>query len=327
MYHGLIIDGCNPSNWDAADVYAHLNQGGVSAINATIAIWEGFEDTVDRTAAWHRRFRERSDEILQVRTPADIRRAQVEGRVGIILGWQNISPIEGDFERLEAFHVLGVRIVQLAYNIRNLVSNGCYEPHDEGLSLLGIKTVRKLNELGILIDLSHVGDRSSLHAIELSEQPVAFTHANLREFFDSRRNKPADLIRALVEKGGVVGANAFPQFLPSGFDADLSEYVDGIERLVEVCGIDHVGIASDFCEGHDHEFWSYLGRLHGTAPHFDTRVPDPTPVISGLEGSTQMRNVASELSTRGYRDDEVAKVMGENWFRLYETVWHTGAER
>lgn len=320
-YDGVIIDGCNPSNWDAPGVLEHLRDGGVTAANATIAIWEGFADTVDRTAAWHRRFRERSDLILQVRTAEDIRRARAEGRVGIILGWQNISPIENDIERLEAFHVLGVRIAQLAYNIRNLVSNGCYEPNDDGLSLFGVKTVRKLNELGILIDLSHVGDRSSMHAIEVSEQPVAFTHTNLREFFDVPRNKPSDLIGALVEKGGVVGANAFPQFLPSGFDADLGEYVDGLERMIEVAGIDHVGVASDFCEGHDHAFWSYLGRLHGTVEHFDTRVPDPNPMIRGLGGSVDMSNIAGELGDRGYSEADVAKVMGENWLRIYETVW------
>src|SRR5690606_34515811 len=124
MYDGLIIDGCNPSNWDTPDVFSNLRDGGVTAINATMAIWEGFGATVDRAAAWHRRFREQADVILPVTSAADIRRAKAVGRVGIILGWQNISPIENDIERLEAFHALGVRIVQLAYNIRNLVSNG-----------------------------------------------------------------------------------------------------------------------------------------------------------------------------------------------------------
>ncbi|MEQ3548960.1 membrane dipeptidase [Pseudonocardia nematodicida] len=317
----LTIDGCNPSNWDSPDVFENMIRGGVSAANATIAIWEEFEETVDETARWHRRFRERADEVLHVRGADDVVRAHREKKAGIVLGWQNISPMGNDLDRLEAFHVLGIRIVQLAYNIRNLVANGCLEPNDDGLSLFGVRTVQKLNELGILVDLSHVGDRSSLHAIEVSEQPVAFTHTNLREFFDSPRNKPAELVRALVAKGGVVGANAFPQFLPSGFDADITEYVDGLERLVEVAGIDHVGIASDFCEGRDQGFWPYLGRLHGTLPHFDIRVPDPNPVIAGLTGSTDMPNVAAVLRERGYTETDVAKVMGENWLRLYRAVW------
>lgn len=317
----ITIDGCNPSRWDAPDVIDHLIDGGVTAVNATIAIWEGFAQTVDETARWHRRFREQQERIVHVRSAGDIHRAHDEGKAGIILGWQNIAPIENDLERLEAFHPLGVRIVQLAYNVRNLVANGCFEPSDDGLSLFGVKAVAKLNELGILIDLSHVGDRSSRHAIDVSEQPVAFTHTNLREFFDSPRNKPADLVRALVARGGVVGANAFPQFLPSGFDADLGEYLDALERLIEVAGVDHVGIASDFCEGHDDGFWDYLGRLHGTTPHFQIDVPDPNPVIAGLGGAAEMQNVAEGLRERGYAEDDVAKVMGGNWLRLYRTVW------
>lgn len=318
---GVIIDGCNPSRWDEPHVYEHLQRGGVTATNATIAIWEGFQETVDETARWHRRFREHADTLVHVRTAADIERARHEAKPGIILGWQNISPIEDDLERLEAFHALGVRIVQLAYNVRNLVANGCFERHDDGLSHFGVRAVAKLNELGMLIDLSHVGDRSCAETIDLSEQPVAFTHANLREFFDSPRNKPASLVRALAARGGVIGANAFPEFLPRGFDAELTDYLDAIERLVEVAGIDHVGIASDFCEGRDREFWRYLGRLHGTTPHFEIDPPSDNPVIGGLEGAFALPRVADGLRDRGYDDAAVEQIMGGNWLRLYRTVW------
>ncbi|PSL00334.1 membrane dipeptidase [Murinocardiopsis flavida] len=321
MVHGITIDGCNPSNWGSPGVYTSLARGNVTAVNATIAIWEGFEATVDATAAWHRRFREEADALLPVRTTRDIVRAHETGRVGIVLGWQNIAPIGNDIERLEAFHVLGVRIVQLAYNVRNLVANGCYEPADEGLSMFGVKAVKKLNELGILVDLSHVGDQSSRHAIEDSDRPVAFTHANLREFCDHPRNKPAALVRALAEKGGVIGANAYPQFLPSGFDAGMAEYLDGLERLLDVAGIDHVGIATDQCEGHDRDFFEYLARLHGTTPHFDVRIPGPNPAIKGLETNAEIPNIAAGLRGRGYGTEEVDKIMGGNWMRLYRDVW------
>lgn len=321
MVHGITIDGCNPSNWQDPAVYDSLARGKVTALNATTAIWEGFEETVDETAAWHRRFREEADTLLQVRTAQDIVRAHETGRVGIILGWQNISPIENNNERLEAFHVLGVRIAQLAYNVRNLVANGCYEPFDEGLSLFGVKTVRKLNELGILVDLSHVGDQSSLHAIEISDQPVAFTHANLREFSDHPRNKPAELVRALVSKGGVIGANAYPQFLPSGFDSSIEEYVDGLEMLIDVAGIDHVGIATDQCQGHDRSFFEYLARLHGTTRHFDVALPETNPAVRGLETNAEIPGIASVLRNRGYGEEEINRVMGGNWMRLYREVW------
>lgn len=321
MVHGITIDGCNPSNWNEPEVFSSLARGGVTALNATIAIWEGFEDTVDETAVWHRRFREQQDTLVHVRSAQDILCAYETGRVGIILGWQNISPIENSIERLEAFSVLGVRIVQLAYNVRNLVSNGCYEPHDEGLSIFGVKAVKKLNELGMLIDLSHVGDASSLHAIDVSDQPAAFTHANLRDFFDHPRNKPSDLVRALVAKGGVIGANAYPQFLPSGFDAGVSEYLDGLERLVELAGIDHVGFATDQCEGHDRDFFNYLARLHGTTEHFEVALPNLSPAIRGLETNAEIPNIAQGLDDRGYSEQDIGKIMGGNWLRLYREVW------
>ncbi|WP_072801596.1 dipeptidase [Rhodococcoides yunnanense] len=317
----VVVDGCNPSNWDDPDIFTNLRKGGVTVTNATVAIWEGFEDSADEVSKWLKRFRQRSDEIVQIRTVEDIAEAQRSGRAGIILGWQNLAPIENDYERLEIFAEVGVRIVQLAYNLRNLVANGCYERADDGLSKFGVGTVRKLNELGMLIDLSHVGDRSSMEAIELSTSPVAVTHSNRRSFKEGARNKPDDLIRALVDNGGVIGANAFPRFLPREFDSTIEDFLDAIENLVELAGIDHVGIASDFCEGHDMEYWHYLRRLHGKIPGDPPAVPRPDPAISGLDTASDMPAVAHGLRERGYADHEVRKIMGENWVRLYGTVW------
>ncbi|MFF7291194.1 dipeptidase [Microbacterium sp. NPDC008134] len=318
--HPLVIDGCNPSRWDAPGVLEHLVEGGVTAINATTAIWEGYADTLDEIARWQQRFRTRADLIRPVRTADDVLRAREERRAGIILGWQNVAPIENDLDRIEVFQMLGVRIIQLAYNVRNLIANGCFEPHDDGLSLFGVKAVQRMNDCGILIDLSHVGDRSSRHAIDESRHPVAFTHTQLREYFDTPRNKPAELVRALVERGGVVGANAFPQFLPGGWDADLAAYIDGIERLIEVAGIDAVGIASDFCEGHGPEFWDYLGHVHGTTAMWQIDAP-LEPTVRGIRGSVDTPLITAALRDRGYSDDEVGKVMGGNWLRLYREVW------
>lgn len=316
-----IVDGCNPSNWDSPEVFANLARGGVSAVNVTTAVWEGFSEAVDVTGRWIRRFREEDQPILQVKTVDDIARAKETGRVGIILGWQNISPVENDFERLEAFHAMGVRVAQLAYNYRNLAANGCYERRDDGLSIFGQMTVRKMNELGILVDLSHVGDISSMDAIEHSTSPVAFTHCNIREFMDHPRNKPSDLVRALVDKGGVIGANQFPRFLPHGFESTLDDFLDAIESTLEVAGIDHVGIATDFCEGQDMDYWRYLRRIHNRIPYGEPEVPRPDPTVSGLRDATELPKVVDGLVARGFSPTELAKIMGGNWIRLYGDVW------
>ena len=144
----IAIDGLNISNWESPAVYRSLSNGNLTAINATIAVWEGFEETMDHVAGWKRRFREMPGTLSQVRSVDDILRAKDEGKVGIILGFQNASPIENKLDRLELFHDLGVRVIQVTYNERNLLGNGCWERTDEGLSNFGEDAVREMNRSG-----------------------------------------------------------------------------------------------------------------------------------------------------------------------------------
>ena len=212
----VVIDGLNVSNWDSEAVFRDLAAGTVTAINATCATWEGFAATVDAIARWRRRLRERSDTIRPALSAEDIRRAKREGRTGIILGFQNASPIENDLDRLEVFAALGVRVIQLTFHERNLLGNGCYERHDDGVSNFGRDAIAEMNRLGIVIDLSHVGDRTTLETIEASAAPVAITHANCREYHRIPRNKTDQAIRAVAAKGGVIGATCYTKFLRTG---------------------------------------------------------------------------------------------------------------
>ena len=138
----IVIDALNVSNWDSPSVYQSLHAGGITAINATSAVWENYPQAMDNIAAWLRRFREYHDILIPVKTPDDILQAKQEGKVGIILGWQNASPIENDLSRLDLFHALGVRIIQITYNERNLLGNGCYERKDEGLTNFGVDAIK-----------------------------------------------------------------------------------------------------------------------------------------------------------------------------------------
>ena len=156
----VVIDALNISNWDSANVYDSLHNGGVTAINATIAVWENYRECMDNLVGWLHRF-ERDDRLVQATSVRDILSAKEEGKVGVVLGWQNASPIENDLNRLAMFYALGVRVIQFTYNERNLLGNGCYERSDDGLSHFGVDAVKEINRLGILIDLSHVGDRTT----------------------------------------------------------------------------------------------------------------------------------------------------------------------
>ena len=322
----IVIDGLNVSNWESDAVFERLRAGNITAINATVATWENFLQTMDHLSVWMRRFRER-DDILQVKETADIHAAKKLGKTGIILGFQNASPIENDLDRLGLFLALGVRVIQVTYHETNLLGSGCWERNDAGLSNFGIDAVREMNRLGIVVDLSHVGPKTTLDAIEVSEQPVAITHANARTFCGHRRNKDEEALVALAEKGGVVGATSFANFLPKGFDSTVEDFVDAIDDMVERIGIDHVAIGTDSTHDQPLEFWHYISSQQGTK--FPSTFADgsiPYTELSfqpkGIDSPAEFPNLADALADRGYGSEDIARLLGGNWMSLFERVWN-----
>jgi len=320
--NSIVFDALNTSNWESSNVYDSLSEGNITAINATIVIWENYHQTMQAIQRWQERFTSQSDTLLNALTVSDINTAKESKKTGVILGWQNATPIENDLNNLARFYELGVRIIQLTYNERNLLGNGCYERRDEGLSHFGVDAVKEMNDLGILIDLSHCGDQTCYDAIELSEKPVSITHSNSRAFFAHPRNKPTEMIKLLAEKGGVIGANAFPPFLPKGFNSTIIDYIDAIEDLVEKVGVDHVGIGTDFTQDQSNKWMDELFYQQGTKPKKRAN-PYPNPVHHprGLENPSKLSSVATELSIRGYSVQDIGKILGGNWMRLLKATW------
>ena len=322
----VVIDGLNVSNWDSPAVFRSLRDGSVTAINATVATWENFQETLDHISRWETRFSKYSADVLKVRTVDDIERAKRDGVVGVILGFQNASPIENDLDRLGLFRQLGVGVIQVTYHERNLLGNGCYERRDDGLSNFGLDAVREMNRVGILIDLSHVGDRTTLETIEASEKPVACTHANARSYYDVPRNKTDEALKLMAEKGGVVGATCIKTFLRNGADSTLGEYIEAIDHLVELVGVDHVGIGTDFTQDQPSSFWRYISSQQGTkfpSTFVDGSVDyaDVELYPEGLQTPDEMPNIAVALMDRGYSEGDISKVLGANWLRLFRDVW------
>lgn len=322
----VVIDSLNVSNWDSPAVIESLQAGGITAFNATTATLENFTQTLDNIAAWLHRISQYEEVLLQVKSTADIGRAKQEGKVGVILGFQNATPIENHLDRLALFHALGVRVIQLTYNERNLLGNGCYERRDDGLSNFGVDAVAEMNRLGIVIDLSHVGARTTIEAIEASERPVAITHANAKSFHDTARNKTDEALTRCAEKGGVIGATSITPFLPKGADSTLPDFVDAIDDLVARVGIDHVGVGNDFTQDQPVAFWEYILSQQGTkypgkfvdgsVDYFNMQMYPP-----GLETPADMPNLAAALLARGYSPDDAARLLGGNWLRLFGEVW------
>ena len=184
----LTIDGLNVSNWESENVYRDLQKGNVNAINATTATWENFAQTLDKISSWYAKFKNRTD-IALIRNVNDIFQSADKGKVGIIIGFQNASPIENNLDYIYTFNELNVKKIQFTYHERNLLGNGCYERVDEGITNFGIDAIKIMNEVGILIDLSHVGIVTTMETIEYSEKPVAITHANPKSYHNIPRNK------------------------------------------------------------------------------------------------------------------------------------------
>ncbi len=316
----IVIDGLNVSRWGEEAVYRHLHEGGLTAINATVAVWEGTQGTLRNIARFYKDFDTYSRYIRQVTCLDDIRKAKEEGRVGIIFGFQNSSPIEDDLDLVEVFHRLGVRAIQITYNDLNLVGAGCYERQDVGLSQFGVDLVAEMNRLGMVIDLSHVGHRTTMDAIETSQDPVWFSHTNPKRLCDHPRNKTDGEVKALVAKGGIVGANSFPTFLARGYDSTLEDVLDVVDYWVDLVGIDSVGIGLDFTELHTEEWFDWLmaGKRKGSTVF---PLPYPIPLPTGIARADEMPNLTVGLAGRGYSDGDVQKIMGLNVLRLFERVW------
>jgi len=219
----LIIDALQYVNW-TRKLFEEAKAGGLNAIHVTISYWENTEATLANIGDWRRRFREHSDLIMPIKTAADIRMAEQTGKVGIILGFQNCSPIEDDLRKVEMLHEQGVRIMQLTYNNQSLLATGCYEEGDSGVTRFGREVIKEMNRVGMIIDMSHSAEHSTLQTIELSQRPIAITHANPFRWHQALRNKSDDVLKALGHSGGMLGFSMYPFHLNNGPDCTLDDF-------------------------------------------------------------------------------------------------------
>ncbi len=315
----LIIDGLNASHFLNGVVLERLHTGGVTAVNATIAAWHTPEETMTLIGDCLHLFDAHSDLIMPIKTVADIHAAKKSSRVGLILGFQDTAPIGEHLQLLSVYHQLGVRVIQLTYNFENRVGFGCQAPADEGLTVFGKEVVAEMNRLGIVIDLSHCGEQTTLDAIALSRKPVAITHANAASQFPHPRNKSDAVLEACAQKGGVIGALSFPAMLTQTLPATIEDYVDAIDFLVQMVGVDHVALGPDFMEEMLPETMAAV--LEGLPPEV-VHLLTTMPPVQDFASVAELPNVTVVLQKRGYAEAEIKQIMGENWVRLFTAVWH-----
>lgn len=317
----IIIDGLEICNWSRT-VFEDMRRGGLTAVNCTCAAWEGFNATMANIAQWKQWFREHDDLLLQVFTSEDIKLAKAQGKTGIYLGWQNTWPIEDRVENLALFKALGVGVMQLTYNTQNLVGSGCWEPVDSGLSHFGHHVVDEMNALGILVDLSHVGPKTSQDAIEHSSRPVAYTHCAPAGLLEHPRNKTDEQLKFIADRGGFVGYATYPPFMPQGADATVEHCVETLEYLINLLGEDTVGIGTDFTQEQDAAFFDWLSQDKGTGRRLVPKRPGGITVMpKGLRTIGEFPNLTHTMVERGWSEGRIRKVMGENWVRVLREAW------
>jgi len=319
--NSLIIDGLQYVNW-TPELLREAIRGGVNTIHVTIAYWENTQEALVNIETWSQRFLEWGELIMPVRSAADILAAQQAGKIGIILGFQNSSPIEDDLRKVEMMHERGVRIMQLSYNNQSLQATGCYEKSDSGITRYGRAVIKEMNRVGMVIDMSHSAEESTMQAIEISQRPIAITHANPSSFHEALRNKSGRVLRALSESGGMLGASLYPFHLHNGSDCSLEDFCNMIYETANFMGIDQIGIGSDLCLNWDYRTleWMRSGKWSMTPDFGEGSASDrdwpkqPDWFSSNLD----FRNVIVGLLQAGFNQTEVDKIMGENWLNFFE---------
>ena len=301
-------------------VFKDMQKGKITAANCTCSVWENFSQTIDNLTIWNDHFERNSDIICNIKKYEDIDKAKADGKVGIILGWQNTSAIENDIKKLQIFYDLGIRIAQLTYNTQNLVGSGCWESNDGGLSDFGKDVVLEMNRLGMIIDLSHVGPKTSSDAIKVSNSPVTYTHCcpTLKKH---PRNKTDEQLKEIANKGGMIGFASYTPFLPKGSESNIDDCINGMDYLINIVGEDQVGIGTDWVQDHDISFFQYLQKDKGTGRYVTPPYKSVPPMPYGISKLSQFQNFVPAMERAGWSNNKIEKIIGLNWYLFFKEIW------
>jgi len=316
----FLIDGLQYANW-SEKIFRQMNEGGVHAVHVTITYHETFRETVLNIEKWNRWFEKHPDLIFHGRTADDVALAKKTGRTAIFFGSQNPSCIEDDIGLVEILHTLGLRFMQLTYNNQSLLATGCYEDDDTGLTRMGRAVVTEMNRVGMVVDMSHSGERSTLEAIAHSTRPITISHANPHNWHAALRNKSDTVLKALGESGGMLGFSVYPHHLKGGSDCTLQSFCDMIARTADLMGEDHIGIGTDLCQDQPDSIveWMRTGRWTKTIDYGEGSAAAPgfPAMPDWFEDNRHFGNVAKGLATAGLTKAQTDKIMGGNWHRFF----------
>ncbi|MCR9127810.1 MAG: dipeptidase [Rhodobacteraceae bacterium] len=315
-----LIDNLQYANWSPA-IFEQLRAGGVDAVHVTIAYHETFREMVLNLERWNRWFEAHPDMIFKGLSANCVHLARRSGRTAVFFGFQTPGPIEDDIGLIEICHQLGVRFMQLSYNNQSLLATGCYEAEDPGLTRFGRQAVAEMNRVGLVIDMSHSAERSTLEAIAQSARPIAITHANPAWWHPALRNKSDAVLRALTERGGMLGVSLYPHHLKGGSDCRLEDFCAMLAEAASRYGADRLGIGSDLCQDQPDSVveWMRVGRWSRQIDYGEGSAAQPgfPPMPSWFRDNRDFGNIRAGLEAKGFDAAEVDGIMGGNWLRFY----------
>ncbi len=315
----IIIDGLQYCNWNR-ELFEDLINGGITAVHVTLVYWENTEESFKKFEEWDRYFDDYEDLIYHAKKSEDILYAKSKKKLAILFGFQNSAPIANDIFLVEKFFFKGLRFMQLTYNNQTALGGGCFEKNDSGLSRFGCSVIEEMNRLGMIVDLSHSGKRTSIDAIEFSSKPVAFTHANPIFFHDSIRNVDNEVLKKLANKDGFIGLSLYPLHLNNYSECKIEDFCNMIIKLSNMIGIDHIGIGSDLCKNWNDDvvMWMRNGKWTKKIDYGESKDKSsswPKQPAWFTKGS-DIINIYHGLQKAGMKDKKIMKIMGINWMEF-----------
>ena len=317
------IDGLQYANW-SEEIFGQMLRGKLDCVHVTIAYHENFREAVLNLEKWNTWFERYPDRLIQAYYAEDIRNAKESGKTAIIFGFQTPAPIEDDISLLQIWHRLGMRIMQLTYNNQSLLATGCYEKTDSGVTNFGREVIKEMNRVGVVIDMSHSAEKSTIDAIELSQKPIAITHANPNFWHPAKRNKSSDLLKILSDSGGILGLSLYPHHLKDNTNCTLESFCEMVAKTAEIMNTKQIGIGSDLClqqpdsvvEWMRNGTWSKstnFGEGNKNKPGFPKQP-------QWFEDARGFSNIEKGLKKVGFSDEETNGILGNNWYNFYKLI-------
>ncbi len=317
------IDNLQYCKW-SRDIFKINRQAGLDAVHVTVVYHEDYDEFLGELKKWELFFKENSDLIFLGKSFKDIEKAREENKTAIFFGFQNCSPIEDDINLVEKVHELGCRFMQLTYNNQSLLATGCYEKIDSGVTNFGREVIKEMNRVGIVIDMSHSAEKSTLDAINLSEKPVAITHANPAFWHAAKRNKSNDLLKELSDSGGMLGLSLYPHHLKDNSNCTLMSFCEMVAKTADIMNVKHIGIGSDLCldqpdsivEWMRNGTWT-INKNYGEGSKNKPGFPKQPHWFKDARG---FLNLDEGLKKIGFSGEEINDILGNNWFNFYKNI-------